>query len=176
MTLNNNLLEAVAMRQHLTKRTVIGTLATFLVLASAAFAYYQFFAPGHGNTGPTKIGLVETSSELALGGNILGTINAPGGAAEVTVTVTNASAGPQRITKMTATPIVDEPYAKEGCQAAWFTVTGSELLGGLSTPDIIPTGTSTLPQHLTLHFHEEETVNQDACSGAQVQVALTSTP
>jgi hypothetical protein len=157
------------------KRTIIGTLATFLILTSAAFAYYQFFAPGHGNTSPTKIGQVETGAELGLSGTI-GTISGPGQAAEVTIQVTNPSAGPQRITKMTATPVVEEPYAKEGCQVAWFTVTGGELLSGLSTPDVIPVGTSTLPQHMTLHFHEEETVNQDACAGAQIHIALTSTP
>lgn len=168
------------MRQRMTKRSIFAALAALLIVVSAASAYFLFFESGHGTTSPAKIGLVQNTGELGLGGTIANTLTEPGQVAEVSVQVTNSSSQPQRISKMTATPVVDEPYLKEGCKPEWFTVTsggieGERLQAGLTTSDSIPIGTSTLPQHLNLHFLEEET-NQNACSAAQVQLALTSTP
>ncbi len=157
--------------------TVVACL--FLVFAGAASAYYLFYENGKGTTTPVTVGTVQNDGkELALTGTIAA-ISGPGHGGEVTIKVTNSSASAQQIDKITGTPVIGEPYLKNGCQTAWFSFqqNGNEIYSGegLTTPLSIPIGETTLKEKALLQFVEKPE-SQNACSGASVSVQLQSTP
>lgn len=163
------------------KRLALILTTMLLAIVGSAAAYYVFFENGSGQTTPTTIGTVQNDGkELALSGTVTSTVSGPGSGAPVTLKVVNNSGTTQEIAKVTAVPVVGEPYAKNGCKAEWFAGEEkgtSEIYtgAGRSTALNIPTGESTLPSGLQLHFNNEE-ANQGACSGASVTVELHSTP
>jgi hypothetical protein len=174
------------------RRLALSALTTLIVVAATATAYYLFFEPGKGATvegspigSPTSDGKelnLKPEEKLALA--------KPGTSVAIHLWVTSESASGQQIKKLAFTPTVDATHLAAGCSASWFTVTGTgtagEALtaGGAATPlpvkanaageEIVGPGKAANGT-LSYTFKEEAATNQNACAGAEVKWAVTST-
>jgi len=174
------------------RRIALSALVTLAVVAMTATAYFIFFEPGSGTTvkgsgigSPTADGKtlqLKPQEEVALA--------SPGASVQFSFWVTSESSNTQQIKKLVFTPTVDAAHSTAGCQASWFTVTGTgqfgEALtaGGAAVP--IPVKANAAGEELTgtvvtshgflkYVFKEEAATNQNACAGAEVKWSATST-
>jgi hypothetical protein len=144
---------------------VIGCVST---LAIAAVAYAYFTSTGSG-TATAKVG---TASAVTLKGTVAGNLY-PGASSQVTFTVDNPSSGAQRVGTISLTGItVDAGHS-----------TCSVTIGG-GTPDFsmpavavnatFPSGNGQAVTPKGTLTMNDTGVNQNACQGAELTLALAS--
>lgn len=153
---------------RITSKRVLVAFGCVAALAVAAVAYAYFTSTGSG-TATAKVG---TSSPVTLKGTVTGNLY-PGSSSQVSFTVDNPSSGAQRVGTITLTGItVDAGHS-----------TCSTTIGG-GNPDfsmpavavnatfpagngqaVTPKGTLTM---------NDTGVNQNACQGAELTLALSS--
>lgn len=132
-----------------------------LLCSAGAFAYY--IASGSGTaTGKAS----STAPTVTLSGVVASEVG-PGGSSSVSLSATNAGASAAQVGTVSGVVSVDSTHAAAGCSAAWFSFTGA------AENFSVPTGTSALPKAGSLSFTNEP-VDQSACMGAALTVALTS--
>ncbi|HXR59882.1 MAG TPA: hypothetical protein VN732_00990 [Solirubrobacterales bacterium] len=154
--------------KRITRKPTLVAIGCIAALAVAAVAYAYFTSTGSG-TATAKVG---TSSAVTLKGTVTGNLY-PGASSQVSFTVDNPSSGTQRVGTITLTGItVDAGHS-----------TCSATIGG-ATPDfsmpavavnatfgpgngqaVTPKGTLTM---------NDTGVNQNACQGAELTLALAS--
>jgi hypothetical protein len=152
----------------ITKKKVLSALGAVAILAIAAGAYAYFSTSGSG----TATATVGTSSALIIKGTVTGNLF-PGSSSPVTLTVDNPSSGQQQLGTVTLEKIT----ADAGHSSCSVVTTGGNP--DFTMPDIVvnkvfgpgngqavtPTGTLTM---------NDTGVNQDACQGATLTLALKS--
>jgi hypothetical protein len=159
------------------KRIVIAAATGTLVLATAGTAFAYFTAGGSG-TGNGSVGSA-TNFTIAQTGSTGGPLF-PGGAEDLTFTVTNPSTNTQSqdLSSLSANIPTDSAgnvlttnnTSAGGCQASWFDAT----IPNPPTADtsIAPGDSVTVTVHLTM---TNETTSQDSCQGISgPQVTLTA--
>ena len=153
---------------RITKKRALLALSCVAALALAAGAYAYFTSTGSG-TATAKVG---TSSPVTLKGTVTGNLY-PGASSQVSFTVDNPSTGTQRVGTITLTGItVDAGHST--CSAVItggnpdFTmapVAVNATFGPGNGQAVTPKGTLTM---------NDTGVNQNACQGAELTLALTS--
>ncbi|MFL5897113.1 MAG: hypothetical protein ACJ76D_01405 [Solirubrobacterales bacterium] len=143
-------------------------LACVAALAIGAVAYAYFTSTGSG-TATAKVG---TSSAVTLKGTVAGNLF-PGASSQVSFTVDNPSSGAQRVGTISLTGItVDAGHS--GCSAvitggnpdfSMPAVTVNSTFASGNGQAVTPKGTLTM---------NDTGVNQNACQGAELTLALSS--
>jgi len=149
------------------KRALVA-LSCLTVLALAAVAVAYFTSTGSG----TATGKVGTSAAITLKGTVSGNLY-PGSSSQVTFTVDNPSSGAQRVGTITLTGIsVDAGHST--CSTvitggnpdfAMPAVAVNATFGSGNGQAVTPKGTLTM---------NDTGVNQNACQGADLTLALSS--
>jgi hypothetical protein len=150
------------MRNYLRNHKKWSALSAIALLSvGGALAFY--IATGSGTaTGKAS----STAPTVTLAGVVASEVG-PGGSSAVALSATNAGSAAAQVGTVAGVVSVDSAHASAGCLAAWFSFTGA-------TEDFsVPTGTSALPKAGSLAFVNEP-INQSACEGATLTVALTS--
>lgn len=146
------------------KKFAIATIVTALVLGGggAAFAYWTAQGTGTG-TATTGASVDFTVSSVAPVGDPL----YPGGPSQsVSFTVTNASAGPQTLSSVTAAVANADGsawIAAPGCSAADYSLGTPSIVYGEMLASGTKSGTVTITMNNT-------GTNQDACQGVTVPI------
>ena len=138
------------------KRLVlVGVILTFVLVASAAFAYWTSSGEGSGTVKASSGGATfEVSSTLVEG-------LYPGGSSAVTVKVKDVDASQSEfLTKLEAE--VEKTSTVE-CKKEWFEVTPAS-----QEPKVLIAHGETKEYTVNLKMKEEAAVNQNACKGASV--------
>ncbi len=146
------------------KRTVVIVSAIVVALAGAGIAFAYWTNAGSGT------GTAATGTNVAIVINQTSTVTAmaPGVAAQaLSGTFTNPNASPVYVTAVTA---VVTGTDKTGCGATDYTIAGTAPVAAQ-----VPAGTGVGSwSGLTIQFNNKAAVNQDACKGAVVTIAYTS--
>ena len=153
---------------RLSKKSAVSALAVLGVLAIAAVAYAYFSTTGSG----TATATVGTSSAVVIKGTVTGNLY-PGSSSPVSLTVDNNSGGKQRVGTITLEKITADA-SHSSCSVV---ITGgnpdftmpeivvNKVFGPGTGQAVTPNGTLTM---------NETGVNQDACQGATLTLALKS--
>lgn len=150
----------------------------FLVIVGAAFGFYLAFANGSGG-GSAKLGeATAPSAELALSVGFAPGLM-PGQNEELHVNAQNPASSMGQIKTLQ----LEAVSHTAGCLSSWFTITpeskqATEVLSsGLAAPVSIDPGSSVGlgVEGITLTFVDSKT-NQNACSGANLEVVAHSQP
>jgi hypothetical protein len=152
----------------ITRKRALAVVGCVSALAIAAVAYAYFTSTGSG-TATAKVG---TASAITLKGTVAGNLY-PGASSQVTFTVDNPSSGAQRVGTISLTGItVDAGHS-----------TCSVTIGG-GTPDFsmpavavnatFPSGNGQAVTPKGTLTMNDTGVNQNACQGAELTLALAS--
>jgi hypothetical protein len=154
------------MRKLSKKALAVSTAAVFLTGSGAAYAYWTNSGTGSG-TATSGSNVAVTVNQTAVTGLY------PGQTAQgLSGTFNNPNAGATYVTAVTATGYtIDATHVTAGCTVAQGNYT---LAGTSTTPGSVPAGnTQGTWSGLTIAMNNLGT-NQDACKGAIVTVAYTS--
>ena len=155
------------MNRFMSKRALI-VLSGLAVLAIAAGAYAYFTSTGSG-TATAKVG---TSSAITLKGTVAGNLY-PGASSQVSFTVDNPSSGAQRVGTITLTGItVDAGHST--CSAV---ITGGApdfSMPAVAVNATFPSGNGQAVTPKGTLTMNDTGVNQNACQGAELTLALAS--
>ena len=144
---------------------VLGCVA---LLAIAAVAYAYFTSTGSG-TATAKVG---TSSAVTLKGTVTGNLY-PGASSQVSFTVDNPSSGAQRVGTITLTGItVDAGHST--CSTAIGGATPDFSMPAVTVNATFPAGNGQAVTPKGTLTMNDTGVNQNACQGAELTLALTS--
>jgi len=152
----------------ITRKRALVLVGCVAAIAVAAVAYAYFTSTGSG-TATAKVG---TSSAVTLKGTVAGNLY-PGASSQVTFTVDNPSSGAQRVGTITLTGITVDA----GHSTCSVTITGG-------TPDFsmpavpvnatFPSGNGQAVTPKGTLTMNDTGVNQNACQGAELTLALSS--
>jgi hypothetical protein len=153
---------------RITKRRALAVFGCLSALVLAAAAYAYFTSTGSG-TATAKVG---TSSAITLKGTVSGNLY-PGASSQVSFTVDNPSSGTQRVGTITLTGITVDA-AHSTCSTtisggnpdfSMPAVTVNATFAPGNGQAVTPKGTLTM---------NDTGVNQNACQGAELTLALSS--
>jgi hypothetical protein len=171
--------QGTEMRRRLKKKGwIIAGLTCLIAIGSAAAAFAYFTA---GGTGVTHADSVGASSALTVSfGTPTGTMYPGAGSSAVPYTVTNAGAGQQQLTSVTAAVNADASgnitvsgTSVAGCKAAWFTASvGTPALPVVLTPSGSG-ATASFTGTLTVSMTDSGT-NQNACQNQTPDVTVSA--
>lgn len=153
---------------RLTSKRALVALSGLAVLAVAAVAYAYFTSTGSG-TATAKVG---TSSPITLKGTVTGNLY-PGSSSQISFTVDNPSSGAQRVGTITLTGItVDAGHST--CSAV---ITGGNpdfAMPAVAVNATFPAGNGQAVTPKGTLTMNDTGVNQNACQGAELTLALSS--
>jgi hypothetical protein len=153
---------------HLTSKRAIVAICCLSALAVAAVAYAYFTSTGSG-TATAKVG---TSSAVTLKGTVSGNLY-PGSSSQVSFTVDNPSSGAQRVGTISLTGItVDAGHST--CSTA---ITGGNpdfSMPAVAVNATFPSGNGQAVTPKGTLTMNDTGVNQNACQGAELTLALSS--
>jgi hypothetical protein len=149
------------MRKHFTKKRVIllAVVALAIGIGTSAFAY--FTASGSGNGSAT----VGSSTAITLSATTTGNPTPGGATGDVDITVHNGGSSAQYVDQVTVGAITDTDAT---CVTSAFSVSPNPI----SVAQSIPAG-GDVHVHTTLSMAETG-LNQDACQGDSLNLALSS--
>jgi hypothetical protein len=141
---------------------VLGTVAV-LAIAGAAFAFWTTTGSGSGSGS-----VAASNGTLALHGTITSALT-PGGSSAVTFTADNTNKSSEQVGTVHAVVSIDETHATAGCKASDFTIedTAENQVIAAETSGVALTNNGSISM-------TDSAVNQDACKGATISLALTS--
>lgn len=147
---------------RITKTTLALTLgATVLTVGGVAYAYWTTTGAGTGDAGTGTVVAVTVNQTSVVTGL------APGlGAQALSGTFSNPNEGPVYVTAVTAAVTGTD---KAGCTAADYTIAGTATVNA----EVAAGADKGAWSGLSIAFNNRA-VNQDACKGAVVSLALTS--
>lgn len=152
----------------LTSKRALIALSSLAVLAVAAVAYAYFTSTGSG-TATAKVG---TSSAITLKGTVTGNLY-PGSSSQVSFTVDNPSSGSQRVGTITLTGItVDAGHST--CSAVITGGTPDFSMPAVPVNATFPSGNGQAVTPKGTLTMNDTGVNQNACQGAELTLALAS--
>jgi hypothetical protein len=155
------------MNRFMSKRALI-VISSFAALAIAAAAYAYFTSTGSG-TATAKVG---TSSAITLKGTVAGNLY-PGASSQVSFTVDNPSSGAQRVGTITLTGItVDAGHST--CSAVISGGTPDFSMPAVAVNATFPSGNGQAVTPKGTLTMNDTGVNQNACQGAELTLALAS--
>ncbi|HWO84526.1 MAG TPA: hypothetical protein VNM38_12170 [Solirubrobacterales bacterium] len=149
------------------KRTLVA-LACVAAVAVAAVAYAYFTSTGSG-TATAKVG---TSSAVTLKGTVAGNLY-PGASQQVSFTVDNPSSGAQRVGTITLTGITVDA----GHSTCSVTISGGNpdfTMPAVAVNATFPSGNGQAVTPKGTLTMNDTGVNQNACQGAELTLALSS--
>ena len=152
----------------LTSKRALIALSSLAVLAVAAVAYAYFTSTGSG-TATAKVG---TSSAVTLKGTVTGNLY-PGSSSQVSFTVDNPSGGAQRVGTITLTGItVDAGHST--CSVVITGGTPDFSMPAVAVNATFPSGNGQAVTPKGTLTMNDTGVNQNACQGAELTLALSS--
>jgi len=155
------------MNRIASKRALVA-LGCVSALAVAAVAYAYFTSTGSG-TATAKVG---TSSPVTLKATVAGNLY-PGASSQVTFTVDNPSSGAQRVGTITLTGItVDAGHST--CSATIGGATPDFSMPAVTVNATFPSGNGQAVTPKGTLTMNDTGVNQNACQGAELTLALSS--
>jgi hypothetical protein len=149
-------------------KKALGAIACVSALAVAAVAYAYFTSTGSG-TATAKVG---TSSAVALKGTVSGNLY-PGASSQVSFTVDNPSSGAQRVGTITLTGITVDG-AHSTCSVTISGGTPDFSMPAVAVNATFPSGSGQAVTPKGTLTMNDTGVNQNACQGAELTLALTS--
>lgn len=153
---------------RISRPRMLAAVACVAVLAIAAVAYAYFTSTGSG-TVTAKVG---TSSAVTLKGTVSGNLY-PGASSQVSFTVDNPSSGAQRVGTITLTGItVDAGHST--CSATISGGTPDFSMPAVAVNATFPAGNGQAVTPKGTLTMNDTGVNQNACQGAELTLALTS--
>lgn len=153
---------------HLTSKRAIVAICCLSALAVAAVAYAYFTSTGSG-TATAKVG---TSSAVTLKGNVSGNLY-PGSSSQVSFTVDNPSSGAQRVGTISLTGITVDA----GHSTCSVVITGGNpdfSMPAVAVNATFPSGNGQAVTPKGTLTMNDTGVNQNACQGAELTLALSS--
>jgi hypothetical protein len=165
-------------KPRLTRKVAAVSAVAFLVIVGSAFGFYlALFANGSGS-GSSKLGEASTPTELALKVTFAAGL-LPGHEEPVSVQSMNPATSAGQIRTLQLEPVSHTA----GCISSWFSIRtetkqATEIMGsGLATPitDQPNTEIGLGVEGIKLSFIDSGT-NQNACSGANLEVVAHSQP
>jgi hypothetical protein len=153
---------------HLTSKRALVALGCLSTLAIAAVAYAYFTSTGSG-TATAKVG---TSSAVTLKGTVAGNLY-PGSSSQVSFTVDNPSSGAQRVGTISLTGItVDAGHST--CSVVITGGTPDFSMPAVAVNATFPPGNGQAVTPKGTLTMNDTGVNQNACQGAELTLALSS--
>lgn len=153
---------------HLTSKRALVALTCLSALALAAVAYAYFTSTGSG-TATAKVG---TSSAVTLKGTVSGNLY-PGSSSQVSFTVDNPSSGAQRVGTISLTGITVDA----GHSTCSVVITGGNpdfTMPAVAVNATFPSGNGQAVTPKGTLTMNDTGVNQNACQGAELTLALSS--
>ncbi|HSS41179.1 MAG TPA: hypothetical protein VLK37_01355 [Solirubrobacterales bacterium] len=153
---------------HLTSKRAIVAICCLSALAVAAVAYAYFTSTGSG-TATAKVG---TSSAVTLKGTVSGNLY-PGSSSQVSFTVDNPSSGAQRVGTISLTGITVDA----GHSTCSVVITGGSpdfSMPAVAVNATFPSGNGQAVTPKGTLTMNDTGVNQNACQGAELTLALSS--
>jgi hypothetical protein len=149
------------MRKHFTKKRVIllAVVALAVGIGTSAFAYFTTGGSGNGSA------TVGSSTAITLSATTTGNPTPNGATGDVDITVHNGGSGAQYVNQVTVGAITD---ADTNCDTSAFSVAPNPITVGQT----IAAGAD-VHVHTTLSMADNG-LNQDACQGDSLSLALTS--
>jgi hypothetical protein len=145
------------------KRFVVLGVVAVLAVAGVAIAFWTASGSGSG-TGS----VANSNGSLTLHGVISDELT-PGSTSAVTFTADNAGTSSLQVGTVTSVVSIDEAHAEAGCKASDFTISPT-----VENQTIAAKGSGvSLAKDGSISM-ADTAVNQDACKGATVSLALTS--
>jgi hypothetical protein len=153
-------------RNLLRKKRALGVLSAIAVLAVAGIAVAYWTTSGSGSGS----GSVNSSNgTLVLNGTIAPGLT-PGGEESVSYTADNAGSSNLQVGTVKAVVSIDATHATAGCKASDFSVADT-----VENQTIAHNSSGTaLTNSGTIKMADSLTVDQSACKGAEITLALTS--
>lgn len=153
---------------RITSRRAVLTIACVAAVGIAAVAYAYFTSTGSG-TATAKVG---TSSAVTLKATVAGNLY-PGASSQVSFTVDNPSTGAQRVGTITLTGItVDAGHST--CSVTISGGTPDFSMPAVPVNATFPSGNGQAVTPKGTLTMNDTGVNQNACQGAELTLALTS--
>lgn len=153
---------------RLTSKRALVAISCLSALAVAAVAYAYFTSTGSG-TATAKVG---TSSAVTLKGTVTGNLY-PGSSSQVSFTVDNPSGGAQRVGTISLTGItVDAGHST--CSVVISGGTPDFTMPAVAVNATFPAGNGQAVTPKGTLTMNDTGVNQNACQGAELTLALAS--
>lgn len=153
---------------RITRNRALAALACAATLAVAAAAYAYFTSTGSG-AATAKVG---TSSAVTLKGTVSGNLY-PGASSQVSFTVDNPSSGAQRVGTITLTGITVDG-AHSTCSTVISGGSPDFSMPAVAVNATFPSGNGQAVTPKGTLTMNDTGVNQNACQGAELTLALSS--